>query len=80
MAQYKSHVHVVRQLRDKSFNEIDILSSENKCYFGCTYCSSHCIKECYLCDYGCIMMQLIVTYANCFTESLLLKRMVLKCK
>ena len=29
---------IVRQLRDKSFSDFDILSSKNKCYYGCNVC------------------------------------------
>jgi len=29
---------IVRQLKDKSFSEFDILSFKNKCYYGCNVC------------------------------------------
>ena len=64
----------MRQLRDKSLSEFYILSSKNKCYYGCNVCHT-ALKIVAFNGYGCIIMQLIVSsHANCEFESLLSKK------
>ena len=65
---------IVRQLRDKSFSDFDILSFKNKCFYGCNVCLT-AIKIVIFHGNGCVIMQLIVSsHANCVIESRLLKK------